>query len=201
MDIEDQFIDRREYIEESFEDYIEIRAERISEQAERKAEAMAEKIEAQIEAQLRDKSRDVERTVRNAERRARDAQKKAQKQARKQAEKAAHKSAARAHARIDNEARDRHEDFRDVVMRELLADGLIQSADETVFLSHPNNVMSLNGQPVAKGLRGKYCSLLDSYGFIDNRTEITISPDTMKILTDYKDGRHTTRITYGTHRH
>ena len=100
---------------------------------------------------------------------------------------------------IDRPSREKHEAFRDTVMQELLNDGLIQSAKEAVFLSHPNNVMSLNGAPIKKGLRGKYCKLLDDHGFNDNNSEITIKPDSLTIFTDWKDGRHTTRVTYGTH--
>ncbi len=119
----------------------------------------------------------------------------------KNAEKAKAKAwnKAKTHAHSDQISRERHEKFRDVVIAELLSDGLIKSPRETVFLSHPDNVMSLNGKPVSKGLRGKYCELLDKYGFTDNRSEITISPKSMTILTDWKSGRHTTRVTYGSY--
>ena len=82
-------------------------------------------------------------------------------------------------------------------MRELLKDGLIKSTNETVFLSHPNGTMSLNGKAMSKGVRGKYCDLLDSHGFTDNHSEITITPDSLTIFTDWKNGQHTTRVTYG----
>lgn len=109
-----------------------------------------------------------------------------------------HAQATKAKAESSQISSQRHEEFRDVVMRELLNDKLIQNANETVFLSHPDNVMSLNGNALASGLRGKYCELLDAYGFQDNRSEITITPKSLTILTDWKNGSHKTQITYGT---
>lgn len=113
------------------------------------------------------------------------------------AEARAHAKNKRAHIEIDRKSQKRHEEFRDVVMSELLKDGLIKSANETVFLSHPNGTMSLNGKAMSKTMRGKYCALLDSYGFTDNQSEITIKPDSLTILTDWKNGQHRTRVTYG----
>lgn len=169
-------------------------------------------VKRQYEAQQRSvearerQAENFERAQRNRERAVKlrtDAQaRQIEKQTEKRVEKArkyAEKAKAKTHAHADHISRERHENFRDIVMAELLADGLIKNASETVFLSHPNNIMSLNGQPISKGLRGKYCELLDTHGFIDNRSEITISPNKMTILTDWKNGRHTTRVTYGTH--
>ena len=105
---------------------------------------------------------------------------------------------ARAHTEIDRRSQKRHEEFRDKVMSELLKDGLIKSSQETVYLSHPEGTMSLNGEAMPKSLRGKYCELWDQYGFTDDRSKITIAPDSLTILTDWKNGQHTTRVTYGT---
>jgi len=118
----------------------------------------------------------------------------------------AHAETARenaAHARTDIEinrqSQQRHEAFRDTVMRELLQDGLIKSAKETVLLSHSNNVMNLNGKALPKALRGKYSDLLHDHGFPDNKTEISIKPGSLSILTDWKNGQHRTRVTYQSH--
>jgi beta-lactamase regulating signal transducer with metallopeptidase domain len=105
---------------------------------------------------------------------------------------------ARAHTEIDRRSQKRHEEFRDKVMSELLKDGLIKSSQETVYLSHPEGTMSLNGEAMPKSLRGKYCEIWDQYGFTDDRSKITIAPDSLTILTDWKNGQHTTRVTYGT---
>ena len=104
----------------------------------------------------------------------------------------------RAQTEIVRGSQDRHEDFRDKVMRELLKDGLIKSPTETVFLSHPKGKMSLNGKPLPNNVSGKYCELWDSYGFTDDQTKITIDPESLTILTDWKNGEHRTRVTYGT---
>jgi len=109
-----------------------------------------------------------------------------------------HIAEARAHTEIDRQSQKIHEDFRDKVMKQLLKDGLVQSANETVLLSHPEGHMSLNGEPMPKALSAKYCELWDQYGFKDDQTKITIKPDSLTILTDWKNGQHTTRVTYGT---
>ncbi|MEP3656118.1 MAG: M56 family metallopeptidase [Litorimonas sp.] len=117
--------------------------------------------------------------------------------ARKNAEYAA-KKYKKAHIEIDRGSQNRHEEFRDKVMIELLKDGLIRNSKETVSLSHPNGTMILNGEPLPKRLRGKYCDLWDKYGFMDGKSQVEIAPDSLTILTDWKNGQHTTRVTYGT---
>ena len=109
-----------------------------------------------------------------------------------------HARDSRAHTEIDRASERRHADFRDKVMQQLLKDGLIKSANETVFLSHPNGKMNLNGEPMPNYMRGNYCRLWDAYGFTDDNTEITIKPNSLTILTDWKNGEHRTRVTYGT---
>ena len=90
-----------------------------------------------------------------------------------------------------------HEQFRAEVMGNLYKDGLIKSKSETVFLSHPNNTMSLNGKALPKTLGAKYCKILEKNGIYDNDVEITIKPKNITVLTDYDGERHTTKITYG----
>ncbi len=99
-----------------------------------------------------------------------------------------------------NRLRD-HQAFRNDVMENLLNDGLIQSKSETVFLSHPNNKMSLNGKALAKGLAGKYCKILEKNGIYDNHVEVTIKPHSIQVLTDYNGEEHKTKITYGEWEH
>lgn len=172
-------------------------------------------VEAQVKAEVSRANAAVEReikmTVRRAKHQAR-AQASAQaiaeakadakavrKQAalsRKHAEQA--RKNAKAHAKSDHSDYNRYEAFRKQVMAELLKDGMIKDASETVYLSHPNNVMSLNGKPFPRSIRGKYCAMMDSHGMIDNRTEVTFTPDKIDILTDWKNGKHTHRISYTT---
>ena len=209
-DISEMFEDRREAIEDHYEARVERKQEEIEANIEHHAEMIGLKaaligLEAaeremganpdsflktfQLEA-IRQARKDVAKTQRDAA------------MARSQA--ATHRSVASAEARahkadteINRESQKRHQVFRDTVMQELLKDGLIKSVKETVFLSHPKNVMSLNGQPLSKLYRGKYCDLLDKHGFNDNNSEITIKPDSLTILTDWKNGEHKTRVTYG----
>ncbi|GGX70635.1 hypothetical protein GCM10011309_20960 [Litorimonas cladophorae] len=159
------------------------------------AEAKAHQERARIQ------QREAHKSVIEAQKQSTKVSKKHASLAYKHAEKAKNKALekAKSHAQADHLSRARHEEFRDVVITELLNDGLIKNTKETVFLSHPDNVMSLNGKPLSTKLRGKYCELLDTYGFVDNRSEITISPKNMTILTDWENGRHTTRVTYGTY--
>lgn len=109
-----------------------------------------------------------------------------------------HKMDARAHIEIDRGSQNLHEEFRDKVMIELLKDGLIKNSKKTVYLTHPDGTMKLNGEPMPKRLRGKYCELWDKYGFMDGKSQVEIAPDSLTILTDWKNGQHTTRVTYGT---
>ena len=222
-EIEDLFEDRREEIEDLYEEKFEREMEAQEEKWEREAEILGlasalkglEAAEREMMSQSNSKMKDIQlKAIKQARKDVARAQANAS-MAQSQAEtarsvaranalrdaKSAHKSTSRkksVHTEIDRESQTHHEEFRDKVMYELLKDGLIKSSKDTVVLSHPKNVMSLNGKPVGKGLRGKYCALWDDYGFIDNYSEVTIKPDSLTILTDWKNGQHTTRVTYGT---
>ncbi len=223
-DVTEAFEDRRQDIEELYIEHLETQAKKISETASAKAQYISktdlsnckscqehfeEKMKG-LQAAL-DGLEAAEREIKfTASASARKASQNAITQARRDIAKAqadakraqlqaqTAKSVANAETRLIKATRKNHEAFRNKVMSALLKDGLIQSADDTVVLSHPNNVMSLNGQPLKKGLRGKYCALWDKYGFIDNHSEVTITPESLTVLTDWKDGRHTTKVTYGT---
>ena len=197
-DMSDLFDDRRDEIADRFEDFVEARVEAEMEAHEASLEAQIEnEIEAQAEALAESAERVAEETVRAVELSLKSAFK-ASSQSDKRDRKARHK-AAYAKANAHNSAR--HQAFRDTVMAELLEDGLIRNPHETVRLSHPDNVMSLNGSPMPARYRDKYCGLMDAHGFTDNRSIITIAPDNFEILTDWKNGRHRTKVTYGTTRH
>lgn len=103
-----------------------------------------------------------------------------------------------AHTEVDGRSQRQYEAFRDEVMTQLVRDGLISDTMQTVRLTHPNGSMHLNGEALQKGLSGKYCKLWDANGFKDDETEVIINPDSLSILTDWKNGQHSTRITYGT---
>jgi len=215
-DMSDMFEVRREAIEDLYEDRVERKIERLEDAADGHRAAL-EGLDAAlkelefVECEMcSDKVSESQKAQLEALKRARKDIEKAQKDAKlayAQAERSRSvalanaeklKAKARAQTEIVRRSQDRHEDFRDKVMQELLRDGLIKSANETVFLSHPNGKISLNGKPIANGVGGKYCKLWDAYGFTDDHTEITIQPDSLKVLTDLKNGEHRSRVTYGT---
>ncbi len=190
----DIFKERREEIKDRHESYMGAKIQGLKAADEGLAAAQQNLIrdgnEAVYDAQIKamsDARKDIQYQFAQAEAQTAQAQKQAMK--------------AKAHAQYDQTTRIRHENFRDTVMTELLKDGLIKTTDETVFLSHPNsvNAMSLNGKTLPPNYRGKYCKLLDAHGFSDTKSQITIKPDSLTILTDWKNGQHTTRVTYGTH--
>ena len=217
-DISDMFEDRIEAIEDLYEKQIERQMELKEDEFEHVAEL--EGLEAALKGlEFADCEKCSETNTL-----AKKAQLKAIKQARKEIERAQKdvamarsqaataKSVARAeairlkaearsqtaHTEIDRQSQKRHEDFRDKVMTELFKDGVIKSPNETVSLSHPSGTMIINGKPLPKSLKGKYCSLWDTYGFTDGQSEVMIKPDSLTILTDWKHGEHRTRVTYGT---
>ena len=214
-DVSKIFEDRREAIEEYYEAQTERQMERKEDEMEQRAELIG------LDAALKELEFVECEMCSNKETESQKAQLKAIERARKSIETARRDAAmaiskaetaasvaqantiktrtkTRAETAINQTHQKRHEDFRDKVMAELLKDGLIKSGRETIFLSHPDGQMSLNGEPMPKYTRGKYCRLWDAYGFTDDNTEITIKPDSLSILTDWKNGDHRTRVTYGT---
>ncbi len=191
-DIEELFEDRRESIEDQYEDYVEYRAEANDDWT----DAIEEEIEYQVERAISQAEQTISETIRKAQSENFQRAKEQRKEAAKQRDIA--RKEARAHARHDEKSRNKHEMFRDDIMKELLEDGLIRSKSETVALSHPEDTMILNGKSLPKELRGKYCAMWDKAGFKDGHTQVTISPKSLTILADYKNGQHTTRVTYGT---
>ena len=206
--ISDMFEDRREAIEDLYEEQI----GRKQEEKEAKHHAEMKGLEAALKG-LESAERDM-RALPESD--TKKAQLKAMKQARKDVAKAqrdasmarsqaaTHRSVARAealahkaHTEIDRESQKRHKEFRDKIMAELMKDDVIKSSQKTVKLSHPNGTMIINGKSLPKALKGKYCDLWDKYGFMDGHSEVTITPDSLTILTDWKNDQHTTRVTYG----
>lgn len=206
-DISDMFEDRREAIEDHHEAQIERQMEAQEYEIERRAEALG--IEAALkglEAAERAMSENPNAFMKEALKKARKEIAHTQKEARMAVSQAeTHRSVAiakarshKVHTEIDRESQKHHEAFRDKIISELLKDGVIKPSTETVTLSHPKNTMIVNGQTLPKALKGKYCGLWDKYGFTDGQSEVTIKPESLTILTDWKDGQHTTRVTYGT---
>jgi len=219
-EIEELFEDRRESIEDQYENYIEDRTEANEDWT----DALEEEIEYQVERAVNKAEQAISETIRRTQsenfQRAKEQREEAEKQreiaksnaisareanklarkksedVRKEADKA--RKEALAHAKHDKKSRNKHEMFRDDIMKQLLKDGLIRSKSETVALSHPTDTLILNGKPLPKDLRGKYCDMWDRAGFKDGHTQVTITPESLTILADYKNGQHTTRVTYGT---
>lgn len=197
-DIEDMFEDRRELVEEKFEEYVESRIEssdferKLEEKIEREVERAVEMAERTIENDVREIQTEKFARSQNLRKKAENNREYLESKARIKAEKARKNTVKVKGAKHDHEA------FRDKVMSELLKDGLIKSKSDKVLLSHPQNTMYLNGEPMPKAFKGKYCDMWDKAGYMDGKTEIKITPDALTVLTDFKDGQHKTKVTYGT---
>jgi len=187
----DQFKNRRETIEDIHKAYVEAQQE--------KMEAHTEYITGQVKADA-----EHAQQVLQAQHRAKQAQhkaKKAQHDANTAQQKKRHKKAKQYADKTRTNTARLSANFREEVMAELLKDGLIKSPNETVLLYQPNDVTKLNNTALPKALRSKYCRIFDKYGLKNKRSKITIKPDSMDILTDWENGRHTTRMTFGSFHH